>query len=197
MQVAGGHAAETEAGAVHVVTGDHGVDGSEVELAGVLFAARLHEVLYQRLCTENDVFEARYLLDAVHEYVHGAFLLGEWHLTHFGPVFVALGKHVGFLDDVPFQAEKTGFYLVEFIVAVLGGALHFQSLYAFHQGELYGHVVVGEHPVAVGQLLKLLHDVEVLHEVDACLFGQVHNGFLYGVGGVFHHVQVSGEAEVL
>ena len=88
-------------------------------------------------------------------------------------------------------------HFVEFIVAVLGGALHFQSLYAFHQGEFYGHVVVGEHPVAVGQLLKLLHDVEVLHEVDACLFGQVHNGFLYGVGGVFHHVQVSGEAEVL
>ena len=32
------------------------------------------------------------------------------------------------------------------------------------------------HPVAVGQLLKLLHDVEVLHEVDTRLLGQVHHG---------------------
>jgi len=70
-------------------------------------------------------------------------------------------------------------------------------LYAFHQGELHGHVVVGEHPVAVGQLLKLLHDVEVLHEVDARLFGQVHHGFLYGIGGVLHYVQMSRETEVL
>ena len=197
MQVTGGHATETETGSVHVVAGNHGVDRAEVELAGVLLAARLHEVLDKRLGTENDVLEARYLLDAVHEHVHGTFLFGERHLAHFGPVFVALGKHVGFLDDVPFQAEKTGFYLVEFIVAVLGGALHFQSLYAFHQGELYGHVVVGEHPVAVGQLLKLLHDVEVLHEVDTRLFGQVHHGFLYGIGGVFHYVQMSCETEVL
>ena len=70
-------------------------------------------------------------------------------------------------------------------------------MYAFHQGEFHGHVVVGEHPVAVGQLLKLLHDVEVLHEVDARLFGQVHHGFLYGIGGVLHYVQMSRETEVL
>jgi len=197
MQVTGGHAAETETGSVHIVAGNHGVDRAEVELAGVLLAARLHEVLDKRLCTENDVLEARYLLDAVHEHVHGALFLGERHLAYFGPVFVALGKHVGFFDDVSFQAEQAGFYLIEFVVAVLGGALHFQALYAFHQGELHGHVVVGEYPVAVGQLLELLHDVEVLHEVDACLLGQVHDGFLYGVGRVFHHVQVAGEAEVL
>ena len=33
----------------------------------------------------------------------------------------------GFLDDAAFQAEQAGFYLVKFIVAVFGGALHFQT----------------------------------------------------------------------
>ena len=133
MQVTGGHAAETETGSVHIVAGNHGVDRAEVELAGVLLATRLHEVLDKRLCTEDDVLEARYLLDAVHEYVHRALFLGEGYLADFRPVFVALGKHVRFLDDVSFQTEEAGLYFRELIVAVFGGPLHFQALDTFHE----------------------------------------------------------------
>ena len=197
MQVAGGHAAQAEAGAVDVVARYHGVDGADVYLAGVLPGAGLHEVLDERLGAEDDVLEAGYLLDAVHEHVHVALFLGEGHLAHLGPVFVALGEHIGFLDDAPLEAEEAGLYLVETVLGVLGGALHLQPLYAFHEAQFDGHVVVGEHPVAVSQLLELLHDVEVLHEVDAGLLGEVHHRLLHGVGGVFHHVEVSGEAEVL
>ena len=46
-------------------------------------------------------------------------------------------------------------------------------------------------------MLELLPDVEVLHEVDTRLLGQVHHGFLYGIGGVLHYVQMSRETEVL
>ena len=97
----------------------------------------------------------------------------------------------------PFQTEEAGFYLCELIVAVLGGPLHFQPLDAFHEVQFHGHVVVSQHPVAVGQLFELLHDVEVLHEVDTRLLGQVHGAFLHGIGGVLHNVEVPREAKVL
>ncbi len=197
MQVAGGHSAQAETGTVHVVAGNHGVDRTEVELAGVFLAARFHKVLYQCLRTEYEVLETRYLLDAVHEHIHGTFLLGERHLAYLRPIFIAFGKHVGLFDDTPFQAEKAGLYLVKPVIAVFGGALHFHALYSFHQGKFHGHVIIGEHPVAVGQLFELLHDVEVPHKVDTRLLGQVHHGFLYGIGGVLHHVQMPGKAEVL
>ena len=80
-------------------------------------------------------------------------------MAHFRPILVALGKHVRLLDDVSFQAEEAGFYLRELIVAVLGGPLHFQALDAFHKVQFHGHVVIGQHPVSVGQLFELLHDV--------------------------------------
>ena len=191
------HTAQTEARAVDVVAGYHRVDGTEVELAGMLLATRLHEVLNQGFRPEDNVLEAGNLLDAVHEYVHRALFLGEGHLADFRPVFVALGKHVRFLDDVSFQTEEAGLYFRELIVAVFGGPLHFQALDTFHEVKFHGHVVVGQHPVAVGQLFELLHDVEVFHEVDTSLLGQVHGTFLHGIGGVLHHVEVPRETEVL
>ena len=133
VEVTGRHTAQTEARAVDVVAGYHRVDGAEVELAGMLLAARFHEVLNQGFRPEDDVLEAGNLFDAVHEYVHRALLLGEGHLAHFRPIFVALGKHVRLLDDVSFQAEEAGFYLRELIVAVLGGPLYFQALDTFHE----------------------------------------------------------------
>ena len=127
------HTAQTEARAVDVVAGYHRVDGTEVELAGMLLATRLHEVLNQGFRPEDNVLEAGNLLDAVHEYVHRALFLGEGHLADFRPVFVALGKHVRFLDDVSFQTEEAGLYFRELIVAVFGGPLHFQALDTFHE----------------------------------------------------------------
>ena len=137
----------------------------------MLLATRLHEVLNQGFRSEDDVLEAGNLLDAVHEYVHRALFLGEGHLADFRPVFVALGKHVRFFDDVSFQAEEAGLYFRELIVAVLGGPLYFQALDTFHEVQFHGHVVIGQHPVSVGQLFELLHDVEVFHEVDTSLLG--------------------------
>ena len=127
------HTAQTEARAVDVVAGYHRVDGTEVELAGMLLATRLHEVLNQGFRPEDNVLEAGNLLDAVHEYVHRALFLGEGYLADFRPVFVALGKHVRFLDDVSFQTEEAGLYFRELIVAVFGGPLHFQALDTFHE----------------------------------------------------------------
>ena len=161
----------------------------------MFLAARFHEVLNQGFRSEDDVLEAGNLFDTVHEYVHRALLLGERHLAHFRPILVALGKHVRLLDDI--QAEEAGFYLCELIVAVLGGPLYFQALDAFHKVQFHGHVVIGQHPVSVGQLFELLHDVEVFHEVDTRLLGQVHGTFLHGIGGVLHHVEVPRETKVL
>ena len=197
VEVTGRHAAQTEARAVDVVAGYHCIDRTEVELTGMFLAARFHEVLNQGFRSEDDVLEAGNLFDAVHEYVHRALLLGEGHLAHFRPILVALGKHVRLLDDISFQAEEAGFYLRELIVAVFGGPLHFQALDAFHKVQFHGHVVIGQHPVSVGQLFELLHDVEVFHEVDTRLLGQVHGTFLHGIGGVLHHVEVPRETEVL
>ena len=87
--------------------------------------------------------------------------------------------------------------LLKGIVGVFGGALYLQSLDALHEVELHSHVVVGKHPVAIFELLKLLHDIQVFHEVDARLFGEVHDAFLHGVGGVVNHIEVAGEAKVL
>ena len=197
VEVTGCHTAQTETGAVDVVAGYHCIDRTEVELTGMFLAARFHEVLNQGFRSEDDVLEAGNLFDTVHEYVHRALLLGERHLAHFRPILVALGKHVRLLDDISFQAEEAGFYLCELIVAVLGGPLYFQALDAFHKVQFHGHVVIGQHPVSVGQLFELLHDVEVFHEVDTRLLGQVHGTFLHGIGGVLHHVEVPRETEVL
>ena len=197
MQIAGCHTTETETGSVHVVAGDDGVDGAEVELTGMVFTTGFHEVLDQCLGAEDDDFESRYLFDAVHEKVHGTLFLGEGDLTYFSPIFVALGQHVGFLDDFSFQAEEAGFYFVKVVFRIFGRALHFQSLNTFHQGQFYGHIVVCQYPVAVGQLFELLYDVQTFNEVYTCFFRQVHGTFFYGVGRVFHHIQMACKAEVL
>ena len=75
VEVTGCHTAQTETGAVDVVAGYHCIDRTEVELTGMLLAARFHEVLNQGFRSEDDVLEAGNLFDAVHEYVHRALLL--------------------------------------------------------------------------------------------------------------------------
>ena len=197
VEVAGSHTTETKTGSVDVVAGHDGIDRTDIELAGMLLGTCLHKVLNQCLGTEDDILEARYLLDAVHEDIHRALLLGERYLANLGPILVALGQHVGLLDDTTLQTEKAGFYLVKLIVAVFGCTLHFQSLNTLHEVKFHGHIVIRQHPVAVRQLGEFLYDIKIFHKVDTCLLRQIHGTFADGIGRVLDHVEVAGEAKVL
>ena len=197
MQVSGSHSTQTETGAVDIVTGNHCIDRTNIHFARMLFATCFHEILDQRLGTEDDVFETWYLLNPVHEYVHVALFLGERNLPNLGPVFITLGQHIGFLDNISFQTEKPRFYLIEFIIRIFGGTLHFQSLNAFHKNQFHRHIIVGQHPVTVGQLLIFLNDIHIIHKVHPRSFGQIHGTAFHCIRRVFHHIQMSGKAKVL
>ena len=197
IEVTGGHTTETETCAIHVIACDGGIDRPEVELAGVLLGARFHEVLNQGFRTEDDIFESGNLLNAVHEDVHVTLFLCEGNLTHTRPIFITLVEHVGFFDDVAFQAEETRLNVFKVVIGVFGSTLHFKPLYAFYELQFHGHVIVRKYPVSVRHLLELLHYVEVVHKVHTGLFGQVHGTLLDGIGRILHYVEVSRETEIL
>lgn len=108
VEVTGRHAAQTEARAVDVVAGYHCIDRAEVELAGMVLAARLHEVLNQGFRPEDDVLEAGNLFDAVHEYVHRALLLGEGTWRTFAQYSSLLASMFASLMTFPFRRKRRG-----------------------------------------------------------------------------------------
>ena len=136
----------------------------------MLSASRLHKVLNQCLSSKNHILEARQLFQTVHEEIHTALRFGKWHLAHLCPIFITLVHHVGLLDDLASaQAEQTWLNGLEVVLGVFGGTLHLKFAHARHQCQLHRHVIIRQYPSAVWQLFVVLHNVQMLHEVHACL----------------------------
>ena len=163
------------------------------------FASCFHKVFDQRFRSEDDVFESRYLFEAVNEYIHRTFFLRQRYLTNTRPILIAFRKHIRFFYHAAFQSEQSLFDRIEFIITIFRSSFHLQSACCFVgiPGQVYGHVIIRQYPVSVRELLVLLHDVHTVDEVYSGLFRQVHRTFLNGISRVVQYIQMSGESEVL
>ena len=199
VEMSRSHTAQPETGTINVIARNHGVDRADVHFARMLFASCLYKVLNQCFRSEDDVFESRNLFKTVDEYIHRTFFLCQWYLTDTRPVLIAFREHIRFFYHAAFQPEQSLFNRIEFIITIFRGSFHLQSTCCFVgiPGKVYGHVIIRQYPVAVGQLLILLRDVHAVDKVDSGFFRQVHCTFLNGVCRIIQYIQMAGESEVL
>ena len=156
------------------VGGDDGVDRADIDLRGVLLGARLDEVLDESLQTEDDILKALDILDVLDEIIHGALALGEFHLAILRPEVVAAHHGVGILHLLLLALEELTWQFVEGIVGHTRVADHGEGIEEAGELEFREEIIDGEHPLAIGQLRKLLHNLHVLHEVHIALLGDGH-----------------------
>ena len=197
MAVEVGRGLGTEAGApaIDIVARDEGVDGTDIHVVGI---ARLHRVLEQRLEAIDDVFESLHALDISHELIHRPLALGQFHLAVLIPKSLVAHLGIGLGDLVLLAAEYLVGHFVEGILRETGdagdegaGAEKLEEL------ELGHHVVLGEHPLAVGQFLIFLRHLQILHEVDVALLGDGELAAAQVERGVLEDIEVAAEAHVL
>ena len=117
----------------------------------------------------------------MHERIHLALALGEVNLPVLVPEIVVAHHRVGLLHLARLALEELLGQLVECIVAQPRGAYHDGLGQEVGQLQLGHHVVLREHPRAVGQLGELLEHAQVLDEVHVAALG-------YGKLAAFHLV---------
>ena len=71
----------TETHAVVEILTDHRIDRSDIHLTRMLLGTCLHEVLYQRLHTEDDILESLQLLKMMDKLVDRTLALRQFHLS--------------------------------------------------------------------------------------------------------------------
>ena len=145
----------------------------------MLLGARLDEVLDESLQTEDDILKALDILDVLDEIIHGALALGEFHLAILRPEVVASHHGVGILHLLLLTLEELSWQFVEGIVGHTRVADHGEGIEEAGELEFREEIIDGEHPLAIGQLRKLLHNLHVLHEVHIALLGDGHLAALH------------------
>ena len=197
MEVGRGLGTGTQAHLVVEVLRDDGVDGPDVNLAGMLPGARLHEVLDEGLQSEDDVLEALHLLQLADEHIDGALALGQLHLAVFLPEVIVLHLGIGILEHGLLATQQGLGNLVKGKVCAACGPDHNELLKEIGSLQLNKHIIDGEHPLAVVQLGELLQALHVLHPVDVAGLGDGQFAALHLIAGVGQDIDLSAEAEIL
>ena len=194
VQVGGGLDTQLTPPAVILVAREQGVHRGDVEL--VLFTPELDRVLDEGVQTQHDIFETLDVLDLFDEVVHRPLTLRQFHLSVLVPE--GLASHTGIrLSDLRTLAlEEFLRQLVERVVCQSGGTDDDTFLDELGELQLGDHVVFRQYPVTVVQLLELLLDPHVLHEVHRRLLGQCQLTAAHMVGRVFQDVDIPSETEV-
>ena len=194
VEVGRGLEAQSRAPSVHIVVREDGVDGTDVDIVG---RTGLDGVLEERLDSEDDILHALHVLDAVYELIHGALALGQLDLPVLLPELVVthLGISLGELFGLALE-EFLG-YGVKAIVRQTGSAGDGRAAQEAGKVEVCGHVVLGEHPLSVGQFGVLLQYLDIVDEVDVALLGNGHLATTHMERRVLQDVQVASETHVL
>ena len=163
----------------------------------MLLGARFHKVLDEGLQAEDDILEALDLLNVMNELVHRTLALGQFHLAVLRPEVVAAHHGIHVLHLLLLALEELSRQRVEGIVGQTGITDDNEGLHETHPLEFGEHIIDGQHPLTIGQLAELLHDLHVLHEVDIAVLGDGHLTALHLPTGVSEDIEVATEAEVL
>ena len=194
VEVGRGLQAQAAAHAIDVVMAQDGVDGTNVDVVG---RAGLHGVLEEGLQAEDDVLHALDVLDVVNELVHGALALRQLHLAVLVPEVVVAHLGVGLGDLRTHAPEELVGQGREGVVRQTRRTADDETPQEADHLQLGGHVVLREHPLAVGQLLVLLQYLHVLDKVDVALVGYGHLAATYVQRGVLQNVEVATETHVV
>ena len=188
---------QTGTDAIDEVGCDHGVDRTDIHLAGVFLGAGLDKILDQRLESEDDILKALDILQVADKVAHATLGLGELYLAILVPELVATHHGVDILHLLLRALEELLGQLVEGIVGEAGVTDDGKLIEETGQLEFGEHIIDTEHPLTIGQLGELLNHLHVLDKVHITLLGDGHLAALDLPTGVGQDIQVATETEVL
>ena len=163
----------------------------------MLLRSCIHEVLYEGLQTEDDVFEALDVLDVLDETIHGALTLGELHRTVLVPEVIIAHLRIRLMSFLLLTLEQLLIDLLEIVVLCTGSPDDDHLTEELGHRHLHEHIIRAEHPIAIIKLTILLNDLQVIHEVHIALLGNGKGTFAHMQRTVGYDVQITTEAEVL
>ena len=112
-QISCGLRAESGAKPIYKIFRQHSVDRPNIHFTGMTLASGFHKVLYECLCTENEIFKSLQLLYTMNKGIHAAFALCKFHCTILVPESliphhrVGLALHFGFpLEELSLDGGK-------------------------------------------------------------------------------------------
>ena len=149
-----------------------GVHRTDIDVVGI---ARFYGVLKECFQTSDDILEALDIGDVLYEPVHALLTLGEFHLSVLLPELLVahLGVSFGHLFLGPLEElEWDG---VESVVRQAGGAGDNDAgRDEVEQFQFCHHIVLGQHPLAVGRPCVFLGNLHLVDKVDGTLLGNGH-----------------------
>ena len=179
---------------VHEVACEDGVDGTDVD---VVWRTGLHGVFKQRFQSEDNILDALDIFDVMYELVHRAFALRQLHLPVLLPEVNVTHLRVGLCHLLLDASEQLLGYRVEGVVVQSGCTADDDATHETQQAQLCYHVVLCEHPLAVGHTLILLLHLHVLHEVDVTLLRDGELALSDVQRGVVQDIQVTPEPHIV
>ena len=198
IEVGGGLGRNAGTHTINEITGEHGVDGANIDLRGmILVETGLNKVLNKGLGYPDDVLEALDILETVDELIHAGLALGELDLTVLFPEIVASHHGVDIAYLFLLTLEKLWRQGIESIVGETGIANDGKFLKEAGHDEFGEHIVDGESPRAIGQTGKLLDNLHILNEVDVALLGDGELAALNLVTAIGKDIEIATETEVL
>ena len=174
--------------------GEDGVHRTDID---IVRRAGLDGVLEEGPQTEKHILDALDVLDAMDELIHRTLALGELHLSVLGPelIIAHLGISLGdFLGRPSEEFLRDG---VEGILVHAGSTCTREATHKAEQLEFCGHIVLGEHPLAIRQLVILLQNTDIIDEIDIRLLGDGHLTTTHMERGVLQDIQVATETHVV
>ena len=141
-------------------------DGVHRRQVNLIRIAGLDTVLDEGFESEYEIFEALDLLYLFQEGAHRTLVFGQFHLAVLLPEVLVAHLGIYILLFTALALEQLFGQLVEAIVRQARGTDDDDPLQKRGKLQFANHVVARQHPLAVGQLLKVLFHTQVLDEVD-------------------------------